>query len=138
MKQTYTHQDEAGMLFRFEGSRPIAKIYDDIMNEIINKPKIMNKQIWKFILLPGHRNFAKVEMPEGAEILTVQVQNANICLWALVTPENSLKSRNIEVFGTGHDIPFDGISIYRRYIGSVQLESGLLVFHVFERLDPIV
>jgi hypothetical protein len=40
-------------------------------------------------------------MPAGASILTVQVQNKTITLWALVNTKNSESLRTFEIFGTG-------------------------------------
>lgn len=91
----------------------------------------MNKTIWKFKITPM-RSF--VEMPIGAEILTVQTQDEEPCIWALVNPENSIEKRYIEVFGTGHHVPCD-MGIERKYIGTFQLRGGSLVFHVFERIN---
>jgi len=73
-----------------------------------------------------------VEMPEGAEILTVQTQNGDACIWALVNEDAPYKVRRIEVFGTGHQVSEEH---KRKYIGTFQLRGGALVFHVFERLE---
>ena len=89
----------------------------------------MEKQIWKYTISPKE----SLAMPKGAEVLTVQTQNGDICLWALVDPQNKLEERYFEVYGTGHDIYCD-MGIERKYIGTVQLNNGL-VFHVFERIS---
>ena len=53
------------------------------IKERIQKRKNM-KQIWKYQV----ENV--IEMPKGAEILTVQVQTPfNICIWAKVDPEET-------------------------------------------------
>lgn len=70
----------------------------------------------------------KIEMPKGANILTVQVQNGTPCLWALVNPENRPEQRIISIFGTGNPIKPANIV----YIGTYQLMEGKLVLHVFE------
>jgi hypothetical protein len=88
----------------------------------------MAKKIWKFQLQTTHSQV--LEIPSGSEILTVQVQNGKPCIWALVDDIYSPTKRIIEVFGTGHTIE-DGT---RKYIGTYQLYSGDLVFHVFERI----
>lgn len=85
--------------------------------------------IWKFPINITDRQ--TVMMPARAKILTVQVQYGAAYLWAqvdekLVTEEE----RGIEVFGTGHPMNDEE----RRYIGSIQLHGGGLVFHIFERL----
>ena len=70
-----------------------------------------------------------VEMPEGAKILTVQMQGQTLCLWALVDvePELPKQNREIEIIGTGNQI----IEAPRRYIATTQ--CGPWVWHVFER-----
>ena len=77
----------------------------------------------------------EIPMPFGAEILCVQVQHGTPCLWAIVKPSklNPLQPKTIEVYGTGHDMPQD-MGINRKYIGTFQMNSGSLVFHVFERV----
>lgn len=73
-----------------------------------------------------------VKMPEGAEILTVQLQGGFPCLWALVDTEKPIKEFYIKTFGTGHEVPETGYE--RKYIGTYQLEGGALVFHVFQTI----
>ena len=91
----------------------------------------MKKQIWKFEITPYD---SAIQMPKFSEILTIQTQNGNPCIWALVYPENEKEERYFEVYGTGHEIHYD-IGINRKYINTFQLESGSLVFHLFERID---
>ena len=83
------------------------------------------RSVWKFRLVMT--DVQSVQMPMGAEILTVQMQGEQCCLWALCEPENVTHSRTILIHGTGH--PVGDIA---RYIGSVQMMGGALVFHVFE------
>jgi hypothetical protein len=65
------------------------------------------KTIWKY---PLHLiDKQTVNMPKGAEILTVQIQNGTITMWALVDPESVKIKRTIEIFGTGHPINTFGI-----------------------------
>jgi hypothetical protein len=87
----------------------------------------MNKRIYKYEL--AITDSQTVTMPEGAEILAVQVQRGAPCLWALVNPELRAVERHIETFGTGH--PVD-TGVERLYIGTYQISGGSLVFHVFE------
>ena len=89
----------------------------------------MKKTIWKFELEIGDNQ--KLEMPIGAEILSVQTQNETPCLWALVDPDADQETRHFEVYRTGHPVHYD-MGISRNYIGTFQLQSGLLVLHVFE------
>ena len=89
----------------------------------------MKKQIWKFGIIPSQKT---IEMPKGAKVLSVQMQNDIPCIWVLVDPKADKTKRTFEIFGTGHDIECDGIS--REFIGTFQMHSGSLVFHLFERI----
>lgn len=84
------------------------------------------KTIWKYPI----KTIAiqQLRMPEGAQILTVQEQRGQVCLWALVDENGEMESRHIETIGTGH--PITGTE--RVYIGTYQLEGGDLIFHVFD------
>ena len=78
-----------------------------------------------------------VEMPIGAEILTVQTQGANsVCLWAEVDAEQPKESVTIFTYGTGHQMR----DVKQRYIGTYQLNGGGLVgnglvFHVYREVE---
>ena len=89
----------------------------------------MIKSIWKHEI--NIVDFQYVDMPLGAKILTVQLQEKGICLWALVDPEAPCVLRRIELYGTGHSIEF-GQLVERKYIGTVQTYSGAYVWHAFE------
>lgn len=90
----------------------------------------MSKEVWKFKLSEAKES---IEMPIGAQILSVQVQSREPHLWALVDPKEANESRCFEVYGTGHPIHYD-MAIERNYIGTIQTNEGRLVFHVFEQL----
>jgi hypothetical protein len=92
----------------------------------------MIKRIYKYPLTVI--NPQTITMPEGAEILAVQVQYDNPCLWALVNPERPDTDYIVETFGTGQPIYCD-IGVERRHLGTYQVHDGDLVFHVFERLQ---
>lgn len=87
--------------------------------------------IWKYELRA--ENSQIIEMPLGAEILTVMVQGVIPCLWVRTDPNKNMKTegRGIVTHGTGHDVP----STTGQYIGSYQLLGGSLVFHVFEQKE---
>ncbi len=89
----------------------------------------MKKTIWKFQLELTDNQ--KIELPVGAEILTVQTQNETPWFWALVDPSAEREIRTFEVFGTGHPIHYD-MGIDRNYIGTYQVSDPNYVFHVFE------
>lgn len=88
--------------------------------------------IWKFRLHPA--DVQAVEMPFESEILCCDVQAGQMYLWAKVNPENPIRPRQIAIYGTGH--PMANCDL--KYIGTVQLEKGSLVFHVFERPEAAV
>ncbi len=67
-------------------------------------------------------------MPEGARILSLQVQHGWPMLWAEVDPEMPLKTRSFATYGTGHPMA----AVNRSYIGTYFLSKGNLVYHVFE------
>jgi hypothetical protein len=57
--------------------------------------------IWKFVLEPE----CSLDMPAGAQVLSIREQGDSICLWALVDPSASTERRRFIVFGTGHPVP---------------------------------
>jgi hypothetical protein len=69
-----------------------------------------------------------MEMPEGAQILSIAEQHDQLAIWALATPENAKKTRHIRVHGTGHRIATDP----GKFIGTVQLLEGMRVLHFFD------
>jgi hypothetical protein len=89
------------------------------------------KTVWKFPLKADDAQI--VAMPANAHILTVQMQYAEPCIWALVNPEMPFEERTILIAGTGHEREdLDGLV---NYIGTFQMDGGGLIFHVFERVD---
>jgi len=81
--------------------------------------------VWKFILDETDEQI--IQIPFGAEFLTVQVQHGSPCLWALVDTDAPLVPMKILVVGTGKEVPDN-----TRYIGTCHLFKGTLVLHVFE------
>lgn len=93
----------------------------------------MKTTIWKYEL--EITDSQVIKMPKFATILTVQMQGVTPCLWALVDPSNPpIEGREIQIFGTGHPIENE-IGMDRKYIGTIQLHGGSLVFHVFEPIS---
>jgi hypothetical protein len=81
------------------------------------------KQIWKYTV----DNI--IEMPKGAEVLTVQIQSAfNPCIWVKVDPKNELEKRQFVVIGTGQS--FDDTD--HKYVGTYQ--DAPFVWHLFEKV----
>lgn len=87
-----------------------------------------------------------IALPKGANILTVQakpkprlqtkmtLEPEKVFLWAIVDPEETeMEDRHILILGTGHDIPeITKTEQCLGYLGTVQLQNGTLVFHIFE------
>ncbi len=69
-----------------------------------------------------------LDLPRGAEILTVQVQDSRPQIWALVNPENPIESRNFHLAGTGDSINERNLI----YIGTFQMSNGNNIWHLFE------
>ncbi len=87
------------------------------------------KTIWKFPIKVGEN---VVEMPVGAEVLSVQAQHGEPQMWALVRPGNDTEKRYFSVFGTGHNVAVR----VTKYIDTFQLHGGHFVGHVFEVSEP--
>ena len=45
MSVKYTHRDSAGMLWRFEGGRPVSKLADEVMRKV-NKDMKKDRTLW--------------------------------------------------------------------------------------------
>lgn len=79
------------------------------------------KVIYKYSL--DERN--SFHLPVDFKILSVQIQNGSVCVWALVDTEAPTKTVLFPVYGTGHKLPDDpGV-----YIGTVQDDN--FVWHIF-------
>jgi hypothetical protein len=91
----------------------------------------MKRIVYKYQLeLPYGQH--RIYMPEGAVILSVQVQDDKPCIWALVDPEAALEIKTIELITTGltiHDA--DKYLEEFKYIGTCQLSTGNFVVHLF-------
>lgn len=86
------------------------------------------KTIWKYSL--NVDDIVTLEMPEGAEVLTIQTQYGEPQIWALVDPIKPSVKRHFRVYGTGHNISYNILK--ENYIGTFQMYQGQLVFHLFE------
>lgn len=69
----------------------------------------------------------KIEMPEKADILTVQIQNETSCIWAIVEESAENVQRDFYVAGTGKTIPDEGLL----YVGTFQQPP--FVWHLFQK-----
>lgn len=79
-----------------------------------------------------------IEMPFDAEILSIQMQNGKLQIWAIVDDEDNLVSRQFYVLGTGHGFPNE--VEYAMNAGQFKhhstVQSGSLVWHIFENTMP--
>ncbi len=82
------------------------------------------RTVWKF-LVPWA---GSTEMPLGAEILSVQYQDGNICMWAEVETTMPNIDRHFSIIGTGGEVPGFGA----KHIGTVQ--EGWAVWHVYDHV----
>ena len=75
----------------------------------------------------------EISLPPSASILSAQVQQGKVCLWVRLYPAELYlaDAREIRIYGTGHPIE---PTLNLRFIDTVQLANGSLVFHVFEVL----
>jgi hypothetical protein len=85
--------------------------------------------IWKFPLEITDEQ--EINVPVGAKILCLQMQEGLPCLWVQVNPQASTYPMRIVMYGTGHEIT-DTPNL--RYLGSFQCYGGTFVSHVFEQV----
>jgi hypothetical protein len=85
------------------------------------------KTIWKVPLkVTGEQN--TIRLPRWSELLTVQTQRAETCVWALVSDTRGpLVDYVIDCFGTGASIEVSE----GKYLGTTQYDYGNLVLHWF-------
>jgi len=67
----------------------------------------------------------KIEMPKGASILSVNMQGADCCMWALVDTESETEEREFEIVNTGWELD-DNMS----YVGTCSVQG--FVWHIME------
>jgi hypothetical protein len=80
--------------------------------------------IWNFEIARGYN---ELNIPHGAQALTVQMQGGRMQLWMLVDPNQPMiERRAFSVYGTGHAVP----NTPGRYVATIQIDA--LVFHVFD------
>lgn len=91
------------------------------------------KVIYKYEL-PESQTKCIIEMPEGAKVLTVNLQFNALCIWALVDITKPYETREFYVTGTGH--PGDFSNQYK-YIDTVQFSGGQYIYHIFEKLKEV-
>lgn len=85
------------------------------------------RKIFKYVV-PDAGHFT-VEMPRGAEVLTMQPQGDGFVFWARVDTDQPMDRRNFFLAMTGSDL---GRAAQWNYVDSAQTPSfmGNLVFHL--------
>jgi hypothetical protein len=88
----------------------------------------MNKRvIYKYPLELQGLNI--IEMPKGAEILSIQEQLATITIWAILNPDEETKEKRFfEIYGTGQPFP---VNRNYNWLATCVMKTGF-VWHVFE------
>ena len=84
-------------------------------------------RIYKYLL--QFTEIQEIEMPKGAQVIHVGVQANSICLWAIVDTAHPAERRSFAILATGHHNFDPGIV---HHLGSVIMNEGALVWHVFE------
>lgn len=69
-----------------------------------------------------------ISMPHGARVVHLAVQDGQVCLWAIVDPSAPPEPRHFSVLGTGDRTLAEDST----YVGTVLLDGGFDVLHVFE------
>lgn len=93
------------------------------------------KKIYKYsitsdlALVAGISNSADIELPKGSIIRFCGVQNGWINIWVEIDPnESQMELYEFIIYGTGWDIPSES-----NYVGTVMLNDGAFVYHVYYR-----
>lgn len=84
-----------------------------------------NRTIWKYPL--GIHHTSEIPVPEGGQILSLQLQDNTPTLWIKVNPDAPKVFRMFLVVPTGGSFEDDE---NLKYIGTVQVEQ--FVWHYFE------
>lgn len=82
--------------------------------------------MWKFPL--SLQDVTEVAMPAGARVVTAAGQDGVITVWAAVDPRRPSEVRRFGVYATGQALPIGP----KFHVGTVFIEGGAYVFHVFE------
>jgi len=82
--------------------------------------------VYKYELEMG--DYAELELPVNAEVLTAALQHNKLFLWAKVEPGAVTTKRRFRIAGTGHELTESNLC----YISTIFPYGGNLVFHIFE------
>jgi hypothetical protein len=84
-------------------------------------------QVWKFVIGVGTGE-QRVQMPKGAKLLSIQLQDGVPAIWALCDPSSPSVARRIKAYGTGDDV-----APSLPFVATLQI--GLAVLHYFDHGD---
>jgi len=93
------------------------------------------KTVWKFpcnLDEVNDNNQIVFNMPAGAKVISTEVQHGIVVIWAVIDDQvPEVQRRRFEFVGTGAPLLQSETKEYR-FVGTVMLISGNLVWHVFE------
>jgi hypothetical protein len=75
-----------------------------------------------------------VWLPEGASVIRVAPQGAELFLWAWLNTDKPARPRTFKIYGTGWEMPNDGKHVYIGTFDKIGIMGEPLVFHLFEVL----
>ena len=84
----------------------------------------MTTTIFKYALNLGR---TVLDLPNGAKVLTVQMQQDTPCMWAQVDTEQAKFPHAFNAYATGEVMPDNP----GQYVGTFEM-NGALVFHLFK------
>lgn len=90
----------------------------------------MAKRIFKYQLDFIGSNTCVVQMKTFQEILSCQIQDGRICIWATVWDDTEEGPVEFVKVGTGWNLDM-GVLRTSRFLGTVQTKGGL-VWHIFQ------
>lgn len=87
-------------------------------------------KVWKYPLIIQDKFM--IRMPSCSYILRFDVQTGTPVIWVAVDDMEPLVERNFILVGTGRNFDAHGLA----YIGTIQMDEGTLIWHLFENLNP--
>ena len=91
--------------------------------------------IWRFVLRIDDEQ--TLQMPMGAQILSVAKKDGELSLWARVQTNRTKEDRTILMRGTGHPYPTDPCRFLGTIVDTREIEgagiSKTFVWHLFEK-----
>ncbi|MEC7161165.1 MAG: hypothetical protein VXW57_05065 [Pseudomonadota bacterium] len=89
----------------------------------------MRETVFKY---PVQLGAFSMDMPAGARVLHVDMQGAEPVMWARVNPSADIVRRRFYCAATGETLPRNAGG----WIGTLKMQGGALIFHVFEMPAP--